>query len=92
MKTTNYENRKFMIFSVIELDQIDFTQVHETSANTVRKSVDNTKTFVKWDDTIPQCVNNLTTKEGPYTYEEMSEILATEAWTSSELPSMSWAQ
>jgi len=89
METTNYENRKFMIFSVTELDQIDFTQVQETSANTVRKSVDNTKTFVKWDDTIPQCVNNLTTKEGPYTYEEMLEILATEAWTNSDLLPMS---
>jgi hypothetical protein len=89
METTNYENRKFMIFSITELDQIDFTQVHETSANTVRKSVDNTKTFVKWDDTIPQCVNNLTTKEGPYTYEEMLEILATEAWTNSDLLPMS---
>jgi hypothetical protein len=89
METTNYENRKFMIFSITELDQIDFTQVHETSANTVRKSVDNTKTFVKWDDTIPQCVNNLTTKEGPYTYEEMLEILATEVWTNSDLLPMS---
>jgi hypothetical protein len=85
MKTTNYENRKFMIFSITELDQIDFTQVHETSINTIRKSVDNTKTFVKWDEEIPQCVSNLTTKEGPYTYEEMLEILATEAWTNSEL-------
>ena len=89
METINYENRKFMIFSITELDQIDFTQVHETSANTIRKSIDNTKTFVKWDEEIPQCVSNLTTKEGPYTYEEMLEILATEVWTGSDLLSMS---
>jgi hypothetical protein len=55
----------------------------------MRKSIDNTKTFVKWDEEIPQCVSNLTTKEGPYTYEEMLEILATEAWTGSDLLSMS---
>ena len=89
METTNYENRKFMIFSITELDQRDFTQIHETSASTVRKSIDNTKTFVKWDDTIPQCIRNLSTKEGPYTYEEMLEILATEAWTGPDLLSMS---
>jgi hypothetical protein len=89
METTNYENRKFMIFSVTELDQIDFTQVHETSVTTIRKSVDNTKTFVKWDEEMPSCVSNLNTKEGPYTYEEMLEILATEAWTGSDLLSMS---
>lgn len=45
----DYSNRKFMIFSVSELDKIDFTQVCETSIDTVRKSVDVTKTFVKWD-------------------------------------------
>ena len=77
-----YDNRGFMIFNVSELGTIDFTQVLETSADTVRKSVDLTKTFVKWDgNTIPQCVQNLTTKEGPYTYNEMLDILATPFWT-----------
>jgi hypothetical protein len=76
-----YDNRRFMIFNVSELNQIDFNTVLETSADTVRKSVDETKTFVKWDGTIPTCVSNLTTKEGPYTYEEILTILATPEWT-----------
>ena len=72
-----------MIFNVSELDQIDFTQVLETSIDTVRKSVDQTKTFVKWDgEQIPSSVDALTTKEGPYTYEQMLEIMNTEEWTS----------
>jgi hypothetical protein len=53
----------------------------ETSEETVRKSVDGTKTFVKWDGNIPQTVLNLTTKEGPYTYQEMLDILNTPEWT-----------
>lgn len=78
----DYENREFMIFNVSELPQIDFTQVLETSAETVRKSVDETKTFVKWDGaTIPSSVAALTTKEGPYTYEEILTILATPEWS-----------
>jgi hypothetical protein len=78
----SYENREFMIFNVSELDSIDFTQVLETSQETVRKSVDSTKTFVKWDGTtIPDCILDLTTKEGPYTYEEILTILATPEWT-----------
>jgi hypothetical protein len=78
----DYNNRNFMIFSVTELPNIDFTQVKETSIDTVRKSVDGTKTFVKWDgEEIPSSVATLETKEGPYTYEEIIVILATEEWT-----------
>jgi len=81
METQDYEHREFMIFNVSELPQIDFTQVLETSIDTVRKSVDQTKTFVKWDGEIPSSISSLTTKEGPYTYDEMLDILSTEEWT-----------
>jgi hypothetical protein len=78
----DYENRKFMIFNVSELELIDFTQVCETSINTVRVSTDGQKTFVKWDsEEIPSSVEALTTKEGPYTYEEILTILAGPEWT-----------
>jgi len=78
----DYENRKFMIFNVSELELIDFTQVCESSIDTVRKSVDETKTFVKWDSVeIPSSVETLTTKEGSYTYEEMLTILQGSEWT-----------
>ena len=78
-------NNTYMIFNVSELEQIDFTQVKETSIDTVRKSVDGTKTFVKWDGEIPQCVTDLITKEGPYTYEEILQILATTEWANPNL-------
>ena len=84
METQDYEQRQFMIFNVSELSQIDFSQVLETSADTVRKSVDGTRTFVKWDGEMPQCVATLTTAEGPYTYDEILTILASPEWTSEE--------
>jgi hypothetical protein len=71
-----------MIFNVSELNQINFTEVLETSSETVRRSVNGTKTFVKWDgENVPTSVDALTTKEGPYTYEEILSILSTTAWT-----------
>lgn len=77
-----YENREFMIFPVSELDKVDFSQVLETSPETVRKSVDGLKTFVKWDGPgIPSSVEALVGKEGPYTYDEILAILATPEWT-----------
>jgi hypothetical protein len=81
MEVQDYENRSFMIFNVSELPNIDFTTVLETSEETVRKSVDETKTFVKWDGEMPECVSTLTTKEGPYTYDEILTILSTSEWT-----------
>ena len=82
MELQDYENRKFMIFAVIELPQIDFTQVLETSTDTVRRSVDGTKTFVKWDSVeIPSSVEALTTKEGPFSYDEILIILSGPEWT-----------
>lgn len=76
-----YSNRNYMIFDVSELDSIHFEHVLETSADTVRKSVDGTKTFVKWEGDMPECVANLTTKEGPYTHAEILEILSGQTWT-----------
>lgn len=75
-----YENRRFVIFEITELPLIDFSQVYETSIDTVRKSVDETKTFVKYNIPQPSSVVALTTKSQEYTYEEILQILATPEW------------
>ena len=71
----------FMIFSVSELNKINFDEVLQTSIDTVRKSIDETKTFVKWHgEKIPSSVNSLTTKDGSYTHSEILDILNTPEW------------
>ena len=72
--------RQFIIFNVSELAKINFEEVLETSEDTVRRSLDGTKTFVKWEDTIPQCIQLLTTADGPYSYQEMLELLDGPDW------------
>lgn len=76
-----YDNRQYVIFDVSELSKIDFNQVLETSAETVRRSVDGTKTFVKWEGSVPACVESLMTKGEYLTYEEILAIMSTEEWT-----------
>jgi hypothetical protein len=76
-----YDQRNFVIFSLTEIDKINFTQVLETSAETLRKSVDGTKSFVKWDGEQPEFVSTLETLEGPYTYTEILEILSGPEWS-----------
>ena len=76
-----YEQRNFMIFSTSETGSIDYNEVLETSSETLRLSVNGSKSFVKWDsETIPTTVDSLTTKEGPYTYDEIRTILTGSEW------------
>jgi hypothetical protein len=77
-----YETRNFAIFSLTEIEKIDFSQVLETSAETLRVSTDGTKSFIKWDGDQPEFVETLETLEGLYTYSEMLEILSGEEWVS----------
>ena len=82
------EPKYYVIFNVSELDKIDFEQVFETSIETVRKSVDETLTFVKYkDEEMPSSVVSLETKVGPYSHTEILEILSTSKWTYPNPPS-----
>jgi hypothetical protein len=80
-----YEDRRFVIFNVSELSTIDFDQVFETSADTVRKSVNGTLTFVKYDLPMPSSVTALTSRSQEYTFSQIVPILATSAWTDSSI-------
>ena len=75
-----YDNRQYVIFDISELSKIDFNEVLETSAETVRRSVNDTKTFVKWENSVPACVESLITKGDYLTYEEILSIMSTEEW------------
>lgn len=77
-----FENREYLILPVSELTKVDFNLVLETSAETVRKSIDETKTFVKWDGETPAFVATISGAEGPYTYSEILDVLTGVEWTS----------
>lgn len=79
--SNNTKNRNFIIFNVSELNLVNFDEVLETNTETVRKSLDGTKTFIKWEDEKPDFLKDLKTKEGPYTYDQMITILNGPEWT-----------
>ncbi len=74
-------SRKYIIFDCSEISLINFNEVLETSANTLRKSVDETKTFVKYEGEMPECIQNLTTKSTELTHNQIINILSTSEWT-----------
>jgi hypothetical protein len=71
---------KYIIFNTSETSSIDYTQVKETSIETLRLNLSGSRTFVKYPDDMPTSVASLTTKEGPYSYNEIINILTGSEW------------
>jgi len=79
---SDFDHRHYVIFDTSETGSIDFTQVLETSIETLRLSLNGSQTFVKYNgDTMPSSVSSLTTKEGPYSHDEILNILTGSEWT-----------
>ena len=47
-----FENRRWLVIPTSIIDDIDFNQVHESNADSLRKSIDETLTFVKYEVNI----------------------------------------
>lgn len=76
-------SRKYVIINADEVDSVDFSKVDETSADTVRYSLDGSKTFVKFDsDTTPSFLDGKT----QYSHSEILTVLSGDEWTSDEPP------
>ena len=80
-----YSTRQYLIFPISEISKINYSLILETSEESLRKSIDGTKTFIKWDNEIPSFVSTLLNSEGPYNYNEMINILLTQEWVKSYL-------
>ena len=75
-----YENRKYVIINASEVGTVDFSQVNETSADTLRYKLDDSQTFVKFDGDTPSFLSGKT----QYNHSQIRTILDGEDWTSDE--------
>lgn len=66
-----YNNRKITVINASDVSSVDFSQVLETSADTLRYNNDNTKTFVKYDGAQPSFLSGKT----EYSYDDFVAIL-----------------
>ena len=74
----NYNNRKYVIIDASEVGSVNFSQVMETSADTLRYSLDGEQTFVKFEGDTPSFLNGKTS----YTHSEILVVLDVEDWNS----------
>ena len=72
----------YCVIDINDLSNIDFSQVFETSENTIKKSLDGSKFIIKFNNTpsfIPVPVTPLQT----LTHAECLDLVATAAWSNS---------
>ena len=71
----------YITLEMSEIALVDFSQILETSEETLRLSIDGLETVIKWQGAEPSFVSTLSSYEGPYTHEEILVIMATPEWT-----------
>ena len=71
------ENRKWIIVNVSAITDEMISSAIQTSASTLRKSVDGTKAIFKWDGDTPSVFDGMTT----YSHSEILTELAKAEWT-----------
>lgn len=69
--------RTYVIIDALEVGNVDFDQVQETSADTLRYSLDGSKTFVKFNGDTPSFLIG----EPQYDQAEILSILDGPEWT-----------
>ncbi len=72
------ENRKYVIINVS--DVTDEMLSSSLEGKILRKSLDGSKTVLKWEGDTPSCFDGMTT----YNHSEILTQLATSEWASSE--------
>ena len=88
MSHNNFDHRHWVIISASDVSNIDFSQVMEDSAQTMRYSVDGTLTFVKYEGDMPSSVTACSSKSQEYSHSEILAILNAEdqVWWVEETP------
>ena len=74
----------YAIINIADLSSIDFSQIGETSQNTIRKSLDESQFVIKYN-TEPSFISDGTvTPLQTLTHLEALDLMATDAWTEPE--------
>ena len=76
-------DRRYAVIYLTDLNLIDFSQIEQTSIETIRKSLDNTQFVIKWEDgyTPTFIMDNTVVPVGTYDHHAILELMATDKWS-----------
>ena len=78
-----HNNKTYAIINLTDISLIDFSQIAQSSASTIRKSLDDTQFVIKWEDGYtPTFITNASViPVGTYDHHAILEIMATPEWS-----------
>ena len=62
----NFSNRRWVFLNTSETGSLDFSQVLETNSGSLRLNNSGSRTFVKYDGSMPSSVSGLSSKSAEY--------------------------
>lgn len=71
----------YATISITDLGLIDFSQIGETSENTIRKSLDDSQFVIKWDSEPRFITDGTVTPLEVMTHEQALILMATPEWS-----------
>mgnify|MGYP003108782733 CR=1 FL=1 len=74
-------NRTYTILNISDLAKVDFTQVGETSENTIRKSLDETQFVIKYNNTPTFISDGTVSPIQVLNHTEVLELMSTDQWS-----------
>jgi len=71
----------YATISIADLGLIDFSQIHETSAETIRKSIDESEFVIKYD-AVPSFISDGSVEIlQAMNHDEALQLMATDKWS-----------
>jgi hypothetical protein len=77
----DFSNIKYAILGAAEVNSIDFSQVNEDSANTLRYSLDNSTTFVSFTGDTPSFLSSRII----YSHKHVYDLVRSPLWIEMEI-------
>lgn len=71
----------YAVINISDIDLIDFNQVGQTSAETVRRNLAETQFVIKWNTEPTFIADGSVVPVGTYNHTEILELMATSEWT-----------
>ena len=76
----------YAIININDLDNVDFTQIGETSSETIRKSLDGSMFVIKWETEPDFIKDDVVIPLQVLTHEECLELMNTPEWSEPSPP------